>query len=262
MTRGTKRIGRAETTSATDFVYERLRRLIASGRFAGGTLLVEDEVARALHVSRTPVHDALRRLWAEGLVDVEPRRRARVSAVGPRDIAQLYTIRGCLECIAVEDAARRITAAAVKRLEKHAAAMEDIARNLTPARLRDFTEANTRFHDEILAAAQNRWLEQALRPVHGRLLGPVNALAILPPDQVAGVRHDLLVRNLELNCRQHREIIEALRRGDPALAGAAMRLHVEAAQRDWGGAAERLRNVEAARDGGNDAGAGQRPRRR
>lgn len=229
--------------SATAFVYDRLRELILRGRFAGGTLLVEQDVARALKVSRTPVHEALRLLGAEGLIEIKPRRRARVSEVGIRDIEQLYAIRGSLECLASEDAARNSGPGLIARLEQEAAVMEDVAGHVTPEGLQAFTDANKRFHHEILSAAANRWLDQALRPVLGVLLGPVSALAG-PSTKKSDIRYELLSRNLVQNCRQHRRIIDALRNGDPGQARAAMQLHVDSAQREWGGAVERLRRAE------------------
>ena len=121
--------------------------------------------------------------------------------------------------------------------------MEDVAGRVTSERLQAFTAANKRFHHEILRAGANRWLDQALRPVLGVLLGPVSALAG-PSTKKSDIRYELLSRNLVQNCPQHRRIIEALRNGDPGQARAAMQLHVDSAQREWGGAVERLRRAE------------------
>jgi DNA-binding GntR family transcriptional regulator len=249
MKRKAGRALREPEASAGEFVYEHLRRRIVSREIPEGTLLVEQDVATALRVSRTPVHDALRRLGAEGLLEVSPRRRARVSRVTQADIEQLYEIRSSLECIATQHAARHIEESTLLRLEEENAAMEEIARNWSASRTREFTEANARFHLLILDAARNRWLEQTLRPVLDMLLGPVSALANQSPEAAADVRQDLVVENLLRNCCQHREIVDSLRIGSTSLAGVAMKLHVETAHRDWGGAAERQKTVAAAMRG-------------
>ena len=245
MTRTSTRPRRGHDVSAASFVYDRLRRLIVSGRFAGGTLLVEQDVASALKVSRTPVHDALRRLGTEGLVVVEPRRRARVSRISLRDIEQLYVIRMHLECISVEDAAKNLTPARLSRLMADASEMEDIAEHLHADRLTGFSDANARFHQEILRAARNDWLDRALRPVLDVLLGPVNPLAAGPHSDARDVRIELLQRSLQRTCRQHRAIIDALQTGSPEESAAAMRFHVGFAQRVWGEVAERQDRMEA-----------------
>lgn len=242
---------REPESSAGEFVYEHLRRRIVSRDIPEGTLLVEQEVATALRVSRTPVHDALRRLGAEGLLEISPRRRARVLRVTPADIEQLYEIRSGLECIATRHAARHIEESTLLRLEAENAAMEEIAGNWSARRTREFAEANARFHLLILDAARNRWLEQTLRPVLDMLLGPVSALMNQSPEAAAVVRQDLLIDNLLRNCRQHREIVDSLRMGSALLAGVAMKLHVESAHRDWGGAVERQKAVAAAMRGRN-----------
>jgi len=94
----------------------------------------------------------------------------------------------------------------------------------------------------ILAAANNRWLDRTLRPVLDMLLGPLNTLALHLVSGIIEVRHEFLVRN----CRQHREIIDALRAGNCAWASAAMGLHIQTAHRDWGGAADLQRETEVA----------------
>lgn len=72
-------------SGAAKHIYETLRTRILRGEYAGGKVLVEQELAKALDVSRTPVHEALQRLGMEGLVDVAPRRRARVAVVSATD---------------------------------------------------------------------------------------------------------------------------------------------------------------------------------
>ena len=54
------------TRSRADFVYESLRDAISEGRIAKGERVPEEEVARNLGVSRTPVREALQRLRDEG----------------------------------------------------------------------------------------------------------------------------------------------------------------------------------------------------
>ena len=58
-----------------------LRSLILGGHYAPGDRLGEVELAETLNVSRTPVREALRRLEAEGLVEVTTNKGARVVGI-------------------------------------------------------------------------------------------------------------------------------------------------------------------------------------
>ena len=60
--------------SIRDVVYEKLKDAILSGSFDGNERLVESDLAARLHVSRTPVREALRRLESEGILEALPKQ--------------------------------------------------------------------------------------------------------------------------------------------------------------------------------------------
>ncbi len=93
---------------ATD-AYQLIRRAIVEGAYAPGQRLVEQRLAEEHGLSRTPVREALRRLQAEGLVDVERHRGAAVRRLSADDIADIYELRSRLEGYACERAAIRAT---------------------------------------------------------------------------------------------------------------------------------------------------------
>jgi DNA-binding GntR family transcriptional regulator len=83
-------------------VRQALRDRIVDGRLAPGVNLVERELSTGLHVSRTPVREALLALQAEGLVRAEPQRGFFVAGLSVHEARELYTLLGALEAIAVE----------------------------------------------------------------------------------------------------------------------------------------------------------------
>ena len=93
--------------SLVDAAYEQIRRRILDNAWPPGHRALEQEVALALGMSRTPVREALMRLQAEGLVEVIPRHGMRVLPVSPNDMREIYQILTALECMAAELLAQR-----------------------------------------------------------------------------------------------------------------------------------------------------------
>ena len=93
------------TRSRADFVYENLRDAISDGRIAGGERVREEEVARNLGVSRTPVREALQRLQQRGLLSFGPTRGLVVAQLSHQQVVELYAMREILEGSAARFAA-------------------------------------------------------------------------------------------------------------------------------------------------------------
>ena len=85
-----------KTTRVSD-AYDRLKAEILLGRMPPGFQAPEPEIALRLGMSRTPVREALIRLEAEGLVQLIPRRGARVLPVRAEDMREIYAILTALE---------------------------------------------------------------------------------------------------------------------------------------------------------------------
>src|SRR3954465_10805740 len=96
--------------SRADFVYESLRDAISDGRIAGGERVREEEIARNLGVSRTPVREALQRLQQRGLLVFGPGRGLVVAQLSQQQVIELYAMRQILEGSAARFAAPHATA--------------------------------------------------------------------------------------------------------------------------------------------------------
>ena len=102
------------TRSRADLVYDALRDAIWEGRFARSARVREEEVARSLGVSRTPVREALQRLQQRGLLVNRLGRGLVVAELGKREVIELYAMREILEGSA-SSASRRSIAATIRR---------------------------------------------------------------------------------------------------------------------------------------------------
>jgi DNA-binding GntR family transcriptional regulator len=191
-------------------LYRQLRADILSGTLRPGDRLVEQEVAAAAKVSRTPVREALKRLEADGLVG-EAEGGLAVRVVSREEITERCAVREVLEGTATELAAAAATevelAAIQAVLEEEGAAMTKGA----PASVH--AELNRAFHDAIWAASHNRYLTGLLRNLRDRLrqLQPATTL------------DDEQRRLTALS--EHQAIVDALRDRDGEAAARAARAH-------------------------------------
>jgi DNA-binding GntR family transcriptional regulator len=76
------------------FVVDELRERIVSGTLPAGTKIDQQALAEELGVSRMPVREALRRLSAEGFVQLISHRGAVVAELSHDEIIEVYEMRG------------------------------------------------------------------------------------------------------------------------------------------------------------------------
>ena len=93
--------------TATSRATEALRALILEGALPPGSDHLEAELAERLQMSRTPVREALTRLEAQGLVELRPRRGARIVGLSSEDMNDIYEVLTALEATAAARAATR-----------------------------------------------------------------------------------------------------------------------------------------------------------
>ncbi|GAA4665807.1 MULTISPECIES: GntR family transcriptional regulator [Amycolatopsis] len=147
-------------------VVDELRDRIITGRLKPGDRLVERDLAEDLGVSRLPVREAIRALESEGFLETPSPRRVVVRQLSRVDVEELFDVREALEVLAAGLAAERAGEAGRARLE---AILDEAAAATRSGQGSRITEANNRFHDEILAVADHRLLSTLMQPLEGRL---------------------------------------------------------------------------------------------
>ena len=201
------------TRSRGDFVYESLRDAISEGRIACGERVREEEIARNLGVSRTPVREALQRLHERGLLVFGASRGLVVAELSQQQVVELYSMREILEGSAARFAARHATAPETAMLYRIQQELNAAAHD--PALV---VALNRRFHRAIYEAAHNRYLMQTLDNLH-------DSFALLHSNT------SRLTRRRRESDQEHRNVIAAIEKHDPDLAEKAAREHILQAQR-------------------------------
>jgi DNA-binding GntR family transcriptional regulator len=202
--------------SKADLVHRRLKEQIELGELAPGTALSELSLVERTGASRTPVREALRRLAAEGLVDLTPRQGARVSRVSLQTVRDLFDFRAMLEPAAVRQATE--AAATDPTLRRSFTAMRSEFARIqkrapSQARARDFYAVADRFDWAVIGATRNEHLRRTiaeLRPHTARLRN----LSHVDPERVA------------VSVAEHLVICDALLRGDADEAAARTADHL------------------------------------
>jgi DNA-binding GntR family transcriptional regulator len=158
------RIAEARTPlvrNASAAATELIRAAILDGRLPPGQRLKEEELARELGISRTPVREALLVLQTEGLVDAAPNRGAVVREHDGDDLEDLYQLRAVLEGYAARRAAANVSEELVAELW----ASCDRFERLIEDDVQELVKENMFFHNAILEAARSRRVAELIRKV-------------------------------------------------------------------------------------------------
>jgi DNA-binding GntR family transcriptional regulator len=209
------RRGLFDKATLSDRVYEALRGDILANRLPPGTPLQEEALAQALEVSRGPVREAIRRLAAEGLADLMPRRRATVSSLSPAEFLNAYQVREALEVLAIRLAVPRLAPGDLAELQAHHRAM------LAAAAAEDadtFFEANAAFHSLFVRCSGNPVLQELYDPL---------------VDQMRRYRlRSLALRGgMQRSCEEHWAILAAVERASADEAAQLLSEHIQMPQR-------------------------------
>jgi DNA-binding GntR family transcriptional regulator len=103
-------------TAASLRVAGQLRTAILGGTIGPGERVRQEEVAQRSGASRLPVREALRMLAAEGLIENEPHKGARVPRLSMREVDVMYRMREQLEPLALAESLPELTADDLARL--------------------------------------------------------------------------------------------------------------------------------------------------
>ncbi|MFJ3778956.1 GntR family transcriptional regulator [Streptomyces sp. NPDC090075] len=196
------RVAPARRRGLADEVADRIREAIFSGAYAPGAQLREAELSQALDVSRGPVREALLRLEREGLVRSAWHRGAAVTTLTPGDITELDSLRGALECLAVEQVVAHASDEDMTAIEQAADRMDRAADE------HEMVRCDIAFHDAVYAAAHHARLEEAWQAIRSQVY-----LFLLTRIRVSAEESYLVHLPGE-----HRELTAALRARDTAVA--------------------------------------------
>lgn len=205
-----------------------IRARVVAGDIPTGSRLRQESLATEFGVSRTPVREALRKLQADGVIELEPNRGAVVRGPSGREVREAYEVRAELEGLAAELAASRIRDHEIRRLHEAQGMFRRAVKALVASKRRrdnggdpaaevhdEWMRGNDVFHVAIHEAAGNQRLQSTLSDLH-----------VSFPRDLSWTVLGESSRLLEENVAQHNAILDAIEQHDPPQARRLMKEHV------------------------------------
>ena len=197
---------RADTLATQ--AYHDIRMALFHGHLKPDTFYSENSVALMLGISRTPAREALRQLETEGLIEVLPQRGFRIRHIEPAELIEFYDLRNMLESYVVT-----ILAAGIE--ERNVRALADIVdrQEQSGSNVAEFISLDEEFHLTMARIARLLRTERIVASLRG-VLWLMGTRIVDSPER----RQEVL--------NEHRAILKALGRQDPAAAQAAVVRHI------------------------------------
>lgn len=200
-----------ESRPIREIAYEVLKHAIITGEIPAGERIVETDYAERLHISRTPLREALRKLERDGLVEYVLRRGVVVRAFTIEDVDEIYTIRNSLEMLTLPAIIANATEEDIQQLREKLAEMDQLMLSGDIDALSPLTRA---FHTQFTAICRQK---RILRVIEGQdeYIRRFSAMAIRQEDRLASAH------------QEHYRMVELVEKRDLPELQALMLQHIE-----------------------------------
>jgi len=209
-------------STKSDFAYAWLREAILTGAYSPGTVLNQSLLAETLGISTTPLRESLRRLSAEGLVELESHRDARVTALSADEARGIIEMRRVLDPLSAELAAERRTERDIEALVAAQERLEARSDGIPSDGSAVDVRAHREFHTILYRSSHNPLLVSTLdllwdKAERYRTLGL----------QASVDSDESLEEKRKRKSADHAELVDSIKNGDAARAGEVMRRHIK-----------------------------------
>jgi DNA-binding GntR family transcriptional regulator len=195
----------------SDHVYNSISEAIVEGKLPPGKKLRETLMAKAMGVSRTPVHDAFVRLKQQRLLSNDESGTYYVAEWDRQTLWEISTLRAALESLAFSLAPQNLTQDDFDYLEEIARQMEEMDADPASTDYKRMAQYDFQFHTYIWARTGHALLEQALENIK-----PQAHYYMFLTRQSGQTDY----------AERHRKLIEFLEQGDRSHANAIMLDHI------------------------------------
>lgn len=200
--------------SLKDRVYQNIKFQIIRGTLKPGTRLLEEELSKAMNISRAPIREAFNRLEKEGFVTIIPRKGAAVSKITAQMIEDIFEIRETLESLAVKKSIGKISIVELEKVGENF--KKFINKTADTENCIQYLALDKKFHDLLSQNCGNKKLIELLANLQ---------------EQIHWLRNISLKRiTFSGSVKEHLAIIEALKKNDEGLINKVLLQHLERAK--------------------------------
>jgi DNA-binding GntR family transcriptional regulator len=202
--------------SLTSEAYKTIKKKIIDLHLRPGEILIVQQLAMVLNISRTPVREALVRLAEEGLLDYADGRKFKVSELPLNTIIEIYEVRQALECFALGGFINKATQEHIYILEKKLELMKTaiLANNYEL-----FYEEDMEFHNLFLEISGNKTLQALLTNLSTNL----QRIRYLTKN---------INKRLQNTIIEHENIIDSIKNSNVSKSKEYLFIHLENAKQD------------------------------
>ena len=198
-----------KTISLADQIFDRLEADILKGIYHRGDFITELQLCSQLGVSRTPVREALRRLYQEHLIEETP-KGTMVLGISLQDFKDMSEIRVRIEELAMRGFMENKDENALKLLNETVDFQEFY---LTKEDTEHLKALDGRFHEIIYENCGSRIYRDTLLPLHNKIQ-KFRWSSIRKPERAA------------LSVKEHKDILLAILQNDTEKAVRALNIHI------------------------------------
>lgn len=192
-------------------VTEAIRAAILAGEYAPRQRLVEVDLCERFGTSRFILRSALQELSAQGLVEFQRNRGARVREISFAEAIEITEVRILLEGLLAARAAERITKPEAALLS---GIIQDMRSAVTQSELLRYSDLNARLHAAIRDIAAHETAARLLRQLRDQTVRHQFSLSLVPGRP-------------SVSLPQHEAIVAAVTAHDPLRAQRAMHEHLQ-----------------------------------
>lgn len=159
-------IKKADKPSYAQVAYDGIKKLISDEEIEPGELLSENQLAEYFNMSRTPVREALRRLQAEGLVEIRKGIGTFLKPLTAKDIKDIYEVRTAMELMACETSIYQITDEEIQQVRENLEELKKRKQCGEEIGHMEFSQIDGQFHDLIIQRSNNKYIELLMEQIY------------------------------------------------------------------------------------------------
>jgi DNA-binding GntR family transcriptional regulator len=201
----------SKTASASEIVFDALKKAIIEGELEIGTQLKQDEIARLFNTSRIPVREAISRLEQQGLVKSQRYKGAVVSGLSVEEAEEIFQFRMLVEPEVMRRAVPKMSASVLKNAEIYC---DQFSQSTDPM---DWGDLNRKFHSALYNACELDYHLGAIDHAMDQIDRYLRAQLVLSD----GIEHA---------DKEHKAILQACKDGKADLAAKLTYQHIDGAK--------------------------------